>query len=250
MTVSQVIEALGLPAGARVDQRVPKKLLIENGAPTSADKKLINDGIEVLTWVAALKPTTIGVPEYRDDAREYLEIAVLALQARSSSRLNRLIELIHRAIPYPVMLMVEHPEGASLSFANKRWAQNEEGKTVLDGEVLLAPLDVPGEFAQRFLEAINLLNQPKTHLQSLYQGWISTATALRAATISGTFQVPANPSQAADQAEALRVTSQLESRIAAIRAAAAKEKQLPKQVHLNLELKRLREELASAQQRL
>jgi len=81
VTASQVIEALGLPAGARVDQRVPKKLLIENSAPTAADKKLINDGVEHLTWVAALKPTTIGVPEFRDDVREYLEIAVLTLQA-------------------------------------------------------------------------------------------------------------------------------------------------------------------------
>ena len=47
---------------ARVDQRVPKKLLLEHGAPTAADKRQINDGIEELLWVAALKPTTIGVP--------------------------------------------------------------------------------------------------------------------------------------------------------------------------------------------
>jgi hypothetical protein len=58
-----------------VNQRVPKKLLLENGAPTAADKRLINEGIEELLWLAALKPTTIGVPEYRDEVREYLEIA-------------------------------------------------------------------------------------------------------------------------------------------------------------------------------
>ena len=38
-----MISALGLPASCRVDQRVPKKMLVENGAPTSADKRLIND---------------------------------------------------------------------------------------------------------------------------------------------------------------------------------------------------------------
>ncbi len=35
-------------ASARVDQRVPKKLLVENGAPTAADKRSIKDGIEEL----------------------------------------------------------------------------------------------------------------------------------------------------------------------------------------------------------
>jgi len=56
---------------------VPKKLLVEQGAPTSADKRVINDGIEELYWIAALKPTIIGVPEFRSDEREYQDISVL-----------------------------------------------------------------------------------------------------------------------------------------------------------------------------
>ena len=79
MTVQDLITALDLPGSCRVDQRVPKKLLVENGAPTAGDKRQINDGIEEIQWLAALKPNTIGVPEYRDDVREYLEIAVLSL---------------------------------------------------------------------------------------------------------------------------------------------------------------------------
>ena len=73
-----------------MDQRVPKKLLVENGAPTAADKRQINDGIEELVWLAALKPATIGVPVYRDETREYLEIAVLALTLRAGAKAARL----------------------------------------------------------------------------------------------------------------------------------------------------------------
>ena len=43
MTLESLISALALPTSCRVDQRVPKKLLVENGAPTPADKRLIND---------------------------------------------------------------------------------------------------------------------------------------------------------------------------------------------------------------
>ena len=44
MKAAELIAALDLP-GARVDRRVPKKLLVENGAPTAADKRRINEGI-------------------------------------------------------------------------------------------------------------------------------------------------------------------------------------------------------------
>lgn len=103
MNRSDVVSALNLPESARVDQRVPKKLLLENGAPTASDKRLITDAIEDIQWLAALKPNTIGVPEYRDTQREYLEIAVLAVTLRGAIKptsLSRLVELVHRAVPY------------------------------------------------------------------------------------------------------------------------------------------------------
>ena len=77
MSEFDLIAALALPGSALVNRRVPKSMLVENGAPTPGDKRRIRDGIEEIWWLAALKPTTIGVAEYRDEAREYLEIAVL-----------------------------------------------------------------------------------------------------------------------------------------------------------------------------
>ena len=86
MTADDVMAAFELPATARVDKRVPKTLLLEHGAPSAADKRRIKDGIEQAQWVAMLKPTTIGVAAYRDDAREYLEIAVLRLVLRATAK--------------------------------------------------------------------------------------------------------------------------------------------------------------------
>ena len=39
MSGDVLLAALDLPASSRVDQRVPKKLLLEHGAPTAADKR-------------------------------------------------------------------------------------------------------------------------------------------------------------------------------------------------------------------
>ena len=62
MNGDELIAALDLPESARVNKRVPKTLLVEHGAPTAADKRRINEGIEELRWLAVLKPTTVGVP--------------------------------------------------------------------------------------------------------------------------------------------------------------------------------------------
>ena len=90
MSADEVIAALQLPAEARLHsqsgQRIPKKLLLERSRGTSAQKRSLQDGIEELLWVASLKPNTVGVSAYRDEAREYLEIAVLLVRLRESAK--------------------------------------------------------------------------------------------------------------------------------------------------------------------
>ena len=255
MNCDTLIDALALPASSRVDQRVPKKLLLENGAPTAADKRLINDGIEELLWLAALKPTTIGVPEYRDGVREYLEIAVLRITLRDSARGARVVELVHRAVPYPVLLLLDHTGHEArpgLSAGHKRWSQGEAGKTVLDGDVVAVEWDPQhdGERWPTFRDALAIGMQPKATLHTLYQGWIDTVMALQAARVAGTFAVAVTAERAAARREALLEYGRLDAEIARLRATAAKEKQMSRRVELNLELKRVEAAQAAARANL
>ncbi|MBK9093252.1 MAG: DUF4391 domain-containing protein [Anaerolineae bacterium] len=252
MNGDALLTALDLPASSRVDQRVPKKLMLENGAPTVADKRLINAGIEELLWLAALKPTTIGVPEYRNDVREYLEIAVLRLTLRAGARATRLVELVHRAVPYPLLLLTKQGERPGLSAAHKRWSQGEAGKTVLEGVVVAVEWDAARD-AERwpaFRDALALGKQPHTTLYALYQGWIDTLLALHAARVTGAFAVAGNAEYAATRRDALQECARLAAEIVRLRAAAAKEKQMARRVELNLELKRVEAAQAAARANL
>lgn len=241
MNTESILSALDLPAISRVDQRVPKKLLLENGAPTAADKRVINDGVEELLWMAALKPTTIGVPEYRDDTREYLEIAVLRMTLRNAAKAPRLIELVHRAVPYPLLLLTEMGDQPGISTAHKRWSQGEAGKTVLEGDIVAINwnLERDKEYWPAFSHALALGRQPHGTLHALYQGWVDTLLALQAARATGGFAVSGNAEQAAARREALQACARLDVEIARLRAAAARETQIAHRVELNLELKRV-----------
>lgn len=252
MTSTDILSALDLPGSSRVDQRVPKKMLLENGAPTAVDKRLINDGIEELVWLAALKPTTISVPEYRDEVREYLEIAVLRLTLRAAAKAARLVELVHRAVPYPLLLLIDQGNRPGLSAAHKRWSQGEAGKTVLEGEVVAVEWDTEhnGETWPAFRDALALDKQPRTSLHALYQGWIDTLLAFQAARVTGTFVVAATAEHAAVRRDALQECVRLDTEIARLRATATKEKQMARRVELNLELKRMEAAQAAARANL
>lgn len=238
-TTTTIISALSLPADAWVNQRVPKKLLVENGAPTAADKRQINNGIEELHWLAALKPTTIGVPAYRDETREYLEIAVLSLTLRPGAKAPRLTELIHRAIPYPVFLIQSYPTGCTLSLAHLRWSQGQSGQTVLDGSLITAKVDADSPATSAFLASLNVTAQPRQHLHAFYHGWLERFEAHAAARMTGRF-TPAPDAAAAERRRvALAEHERLTREIISLRARAGKETQLNRRVEMNLAINSL-----------
>ncbi|MHB9129723.1 MAG: DUF4391 domain-containing protein [Armatimonadota bacterium] len=247
MSAAAVINALALPPESRVDQRVPKKLLVEQGAPTAADKRQIQDSIEELLWIAALKPTNIGVPAYRDDVREYLEIAVISVTLRAATKATRLIELIHRAIPYPVLLISFQGNSISISLAHKRYSEGQNGKVVVE-ELYKATLfhtDSPQPEEAEFLGNIALSTMPTRDLYALYQGWCDRIAALEAARITGAYTPPSSPERAVELREGLEAHAQLQRELVILRAQATREKQLNRRVELNLQIKRLEAELAA-----
>lgn len=268
MTVDDFVTALGLSVGSRVNQRVPKKLLVENGAPTAADKRLINDRIEEIQWLAALKPNTIGVPAYSDDVREYLEITVLCLTLRgepmTQANLARLAELVHRAVPYPVLLLLDAPQGLSVSLAHKRWAQNEAGKVVLDGDVMTTALgteatetadatDANGTTQTAhaaFMQAVALHHQPQGNLMDMYQGWMVCLLAWQVARHTGLFKIENSLQCLSNKREKLQKIERLTIEATRLRTQSAKAKQLAQQVELNLALQRVQAELTQVRSHL
>lgn len=250
--VSELVQALRLPDLCRVDQRVPKKMLAEHGGATAADRRLLMDAIEEAHWLAAIKPATAAISVWRDEVREYLELAVLTVAVRSThikpSQLQRLTELVHRAVPYPLLLIVSTPDTVAMSLSHKRAAQNEAGRVVLDGDVV--SFQFGDGVPDGLLDALPLGLQPQQNLKALYQGWMDTLLAAQVARVTGRFSTDPTPDQAAMRRIALIEHQRLESEAARLRALAGKESQIAKRVEQNLALQRLQAELDAVRARL
>jgi hypothetical protein len=241
MNISELVAALDLPAGARVNQRVPKKLLLENGAPTAADRRAIQEGIDELQWLAALKPTTIGIPAFADETREYLEIAVVAVAFRAGAKATRLVELIHRSIPYPVFLVTSDAEGVVVSVAHKRRAQNEAGRVVVEGVIATAPLKHGRLSASEraFVDSIALAKLASRDLFTVYESLAARIEALKAAHITGVFAATDDTAGIERRRIALDAHTRLTREATGLRTKALREKQMNRKVALNTEIRRL-----------
>ena len=257
MSLATILDALALPSDTKVEQRIPKKLLVEQGAPTAAGKRQIQDGLHELNWIAALKPTNIGVPAFRNDEREYLEVAVLTAEYRPEAKVARLNELIHRAIPYPALLVSSFIEGEanciSVSAAHKRFSQNEARKFVVDEVLTTNPIgedSMQTENTKAFLATLALSQLSTADLFAFYQGWLDGIVGFAASSIAGRFTRPESPEQAGQMRARIAQHSRILDELSALRTQAGKEKQMNRLVDLNRNIKRLESELAANQSAL
>lgn len=247
LVAADVLTALHLPATALTNQRVPKKLLLEHGTQAPADKRLIETHVGELWWHASLKPHTVGIPDFHDETRTYPELAVLTLELRGtaadSAKATRLTELVHRAIPYPLLLLT-HTSGQPLlsaSVAHKRHSQISHEDIVLADSLVTTHLNLGSAGNTHdapYLQTLDI-TQPTRDLYTLYDIWLGAALAHVTAPITGEFRSPADPQAHRD---ILRQHAELEREIVSLRAVAKKERSLARRAELNLKVQALTRE--------
>ncbi|ANK12802.1 DUF4391 domain-containing protein [Erythrobacter neustonensis] len=250
ITPHTIREALALPPGGDPARRLPKDVLAEHGAAHAADRKLIDKAIERLDWWATLSPTTIGVAAAADDDRPVPAIQLLALTARAEPT-QRLLTIIHRAIPVPIILLTALPGGAGtrVSFAPLRRAERIGDKMVVE-RLVVAPdcTDAAEPATAAFIASLAVPALPRLNLRLLYDGLVERAEALEIARLTGQpFRLVDDP---AARREALARYREAEAAWLAARAAAKREKALAKQIALGAEVRQLRSQVDEILQQL
>ncbi|MBY0382483.1 MAG: DUF4391 domain-containing protein, partial [Xanthobacteraceae bacterium] len=144
---------------------------------------------------------------------------------------TRLAEIIHRAIPQPVILVhadEAHDAPASLSLAPKRAAEREAGRVVVTALYETGTLGIADN---AFLAELTLSRLPRMNLPMLYAGLIERVDALAAARARNRpFRMPGSIDQLAQWRAALAQIREIETEIAGLSAVMRKETRLAARV--------------------
>ncbi len=211
----------------------------------------MQENLDSLIWTHSLKPNNSGLPAFKDTRCDYSEIAILQATLRSRQNCSRLIELIHRSIPYPVVLVTIDERGSHLSLAPKRASEAEAGQVVIEDRVESTGfLDSAAsrQLVGPFLQSLSLDKQPATDLKALYLGWLRCILSFLAAELTGRLAPDSLSPQ--EVREALDARKSIETEMTALRSQAKRATQISRQVELNLQIKELEKALESLTTRL
>lgn len=248
MNAADLIEALRLPAATVLNRRLPKALIIENGANTAADRRLIRERVRRMDWLASLKPSNMGLAA----AVGVDEIAVVKVVCAEESQIDRLAEVIHRAIPYHVLLVIDEGDDAVMSVADKRQSFVDSDKTVLELGPVIAELSTEDDPAtdEAIASALAIDYEAYADLGALYAGWMAVAVAIRAHHRTGMFNVVQGTTETRERWQSLQELERLDADMSKVQSSAERVSQMAKQVELNTELQTLRARHAEALERI
>lgn len=240
ITLVSCIGMLNLPQECYVGKRVYKKLFYDNAKLSYSDKKAFQEHLDYITWLYALKQDNIGIKGYADQEREYLETSVLLAKLKESKSADRLINLIHRSIPYPLLLVCNFQESVMLSIAPKRFNLSEKGAIVADKVLSSEWIDLravlPNEMT--FLKSLAIDSRRYLNFLELYNGWESSFIAQACSKHSGKLKIEYFHNE--ERKELLDKCLYLKSEINCLRSAIKKETQMNKKVDLNTRINKLK----------
>lgn len=236
MNVTELYASLGLPESALVSRRVFKKQFHQFGDLASADRTLLSDQLDSMLWQYALKPDNCGVKSFVDEQREYLEIAVLEGRLENRKATVRLAEIVHRVVPYPVLLVLTDDRGLALSVAHKRLSAAKKDAIVADPPLHGPWLDGADRDAVEaaFIDSLALAKLPRADMLDLYGAYADRLVAMQCAAVTGRFRLPTDADTGApSRLERLHEARALQREVAQLRANLKNQPSFARQVELN-----------------
>jgi hypothetical protein len=114
-----------LPARTVVNKVIPKNAF--DGFTTSKQKKRFTDLVERIRWANKLSAETINL-----SGKEIKEIQVFEIDLKLQEDVSDLIEIINKAIPYPIIFCISFQDKTYLSVSKKHTHPLNENTAVID----------------------------------------------------------------------------------------------------------------------
>jgi len=162
---------MAIPEKCLLNKPLFKKLFQEHADLDITDKKALKDDIDKIRWVYTLKPSTLNIEPYRDDVREYDEIAIIQIDLSSTARAQRISTIANKAIPYPIVLLFNFADTIAISVADKRINQADKSKWVVEDSWITEWFnpDLPNEAQQNFMQDMTIKSLSFVNFYAFYR---------------------------------------------------------------------------------
>lgn len=241
-----------IPEKCFLDKRVYKRLFYENTDFTVTDKKWFTKDIDGISWLYTLKPELTMMHAFEEEHYEYDEIVIMEVEVTGFDHVERLADIMHRSIPYPLLIVFRRGEKVCLSVADKRYSLTDEqaatvSKLWVTDMLVRDGLSITEE---QFIEQLAFDRQPQLHLKAFYHGWLDAFYAYDISKVTGEFAMETEQDKKERRRSALNEYRTLEDEIAELKKKLKKESAFSRKMELNVEIKELQDQLNKVAEQL
>ena len=235
------------PETCSIGEKIGKALFAENGPLTASDRKTFrNDISEIICSYILDDNHGIVLTPYTDEEHDYTCLTQVDVFLKKTGKASRVAELCHRAMPYPLIVILHDADKIMLSMAEKRFSRDGKEQVVLEQTINTEWFSESG--LEEFQKAVDFRNNKKQSFSELYRHYMAMLDVLRCAGITGSFsEAGLSPEERRRLLEELH---QLELQLATVKAKAKQESNLSKQVELNLQAAQIKQAITQTKERL
>ncbi len=231
-----VINPFHFPDSCHVNQRIAKVLFAENGPLTPGDRRAFKNEIAEICCSYVLDENHgVMLSASSDEEREYGSFVQIDVILKKPGKALRIAELCHRAMPYPLLVILHDGERVMFSMAEKRFSRDGKEQVVLERAVH-TPWQLETSLETFYAEADFALFH-KDSFRELYFYYMNLLEALICFVITGKLQtVGVDPER---RREVLEEIHRLDQEIAAGKSRVKDESELSVLVEWNMAVKNL-----------
>lgn len=235
------------PESCSVTQRIGKALFADNGPLTPTDRRTFRNEIEEIICSYILdEQHGVMLTPYSDEEHDYTCLAQVDVFLKKPGKGVRVAELCHRAMPYPLIVILHDGNAMMLSMAEKRCSRDGKEQVVLEQIINAGWMSEGG--LNDFRNAADFNKNRKLSFKELYLHYMELLEVLQCATITGEFKE--NGISSEERRAFLGKLHHLSQHLAAIKAKAKTETELSRQIELNMQAKQLEWEIIETQKKL
>lgn len=212
---------IGLPKTTEFNKRIPKQKFYENLDISPALKRVFVDQVKVIYWRNKIATTTMNLSE----GKEVKEIEVFEVRLNSPALNESLLRQIDRQIPYHILFLLEYQGKYQAWIGYKETAAS--GNKAFKVNVYYCT-EWQEEDLQLRLEGLDL--------DSVYENFVRQIAGDK-------LDIKNSGEYLKESVERSEYKHVLQRQIDNLRIKIRKEKQLNKQIEMNIELKKLIEEV-------
>ena len=247
-------DIFNFPKRILLNKRITKVFFQKNFDLTAAEKKLLNNDIQNIWWIASIKPKNANIPIVINGQYKYEEIQIIKCTVPNNQlgkKGKRCVELIQKYIPYQIIVVVEDEFEFIINACDKRVNQSDASKRTIEQYFTTAPIPklYKIEVSSLFFKSMDFIVLDKTNLETIYKAYVDAIIQFQSALITGKFKKKGKERTEQDMVN-LQTIDNLEQDIVLLKNQLKSEKQLNQKVDLNIAIQHKKKEIKNIKEKL